>query len=167
MFARLLTLFLLTPVVELILLIRLGDVIGFWPTVGIILVTGFTGTYLARREGLSAWRRLQERLKVGGLPGKELIDGVIILIAGALLITPGVLTDVVGFLGLLPFTRARIRRYALARLTRAMEKGAFRVHVGGFPPSTPPPPPADGWMGQGSDIPSHRRNPGDGPAGGV
>lgn len=172
MFARLLALFLLTPVVELALLIQLGDLIGFWPTVGIILVTGFTGTYLAKREGLSAWRRLRAQIDRGGLPGQELLDGVIILIAGALLITPGVLTDVTGFIGLLPFTRAPIRRYVMKRITRAVEKGTLGVSFGSFgsaswdamsgpPPGTAAPdddPVEERWQGRPQDRPGYREH---------
>ena len=132
MFGRLLALFLLTPVLELALLIQLGELIGFWPTVGIIALTGVSGTYLAKREGLTVFKRFNERLRGGSLPGKELIDGVIILVSAALLITPGVLTDVVGFIGLIPPTRAAIRRAVERRLKRAVEKGSVHISLGGF-----------------------------------
>lgn len=132
MLGRLLALFLITPVVELALLIQLGEYIGFWPTVGVIVLTGITGSYLAKREGLSIWKRFNERLKGGELPGKELLDGVIILVAGALLITPGVLTDLFGFIGLIPFTRAMVRKYLNGRIQRAMERGSVRMTFGGF-----------------------------------
>ncbi|MEX0746965.1 MAG: FxsA family protein [Rhodothermales bacterium] len=141
MFGRLLALFLLTPILELALLIQLGDLIGFWPTVGIIVVTGVSGTYLAKREGLSVWKSFNARLRAGGLPGTELIDGVIILIAAALLITPGVLTDVAGFIGLFPPTRAAIRRALEKRLQRAIEKGSVHVSFGGFENES------NGWSG--------------------
>ncbi|WP_022836562.1 FxsA family protein [Salisaeta longa] len=121
MLARLLFLFLTVPAVELALLLQIGQRIGFWPTVGIIVVTGVVGSYLAKREGLAAWKRLNDKLGRGGLPGRELMDGVIILMAGALLLTPGVLTDVVGLLGLLPPSRALIRRYVLKRIERKMQ----------------------------------------------
>lgn len=127
---RLLGLFILLPAIELALLVQVDRLIGFWPTIGLILATGFIGSLLARREGLSVWRRLNQQMAKGGLPGKEIVDGVIILVAGALLITPGVLTDVVGFLGLLPPTRALIRTLVLNRIDRAVKKGA--ISVGGF-----------------------------------
>jgi len=163
MFARLLALFLITPVVELALLIQLGNWIGFWPTVGLIAFTGITGSYLARREGLSIWKRFNARLQSGALPSKELLDGVIILVAGALLITPGVLTDIVGFVGLIPFTRAAIRKYINRRIQRAMEEGSVRMTFGGFRsygmgeferetrPGTDP----DGWEGRPRDVPGY------------
>lgn len=169
MLARLLLLFLITPVVELALLIKVGEIIGFWPTIGIILITGITGSYLARREGLSVWRRLNERLQAGSLPGKELVDGVIILIAGAFLITPGVLTDLVGFLGLLPPTRALIRKYAMKRFQRAVQQGNVTMRFGAFGPGG-----FEGfseghveredrteWGGTGRDMPHYRQEVGE------
>lgn len=132
MLGRLLAIFLITPVVELALLLQLGGVIGVLPTVALIAVTGVAGSYLARREGLSVWRRFNARMQRGELPGTELIDGMIILVAGALLITPGVLTDVVGFLGLIPFTRRYLRKYVNKRIQRAMERGSVRLTFGGF-----------------------------------
>jgi len=164
MLGRLLLLFLLTPFVELALLIQVDRLIGFWPTMGIIIATGFAGSYLARREGLSVWQRFNQRLAEGGLPGRELVDGVIILVAGALLITPGVLTDVLGFVGLIPLTRAPIRRLLIKRLKRKMEDGTVRMHVGGFGISTPPDasPASNGnrepdtsWQGTGRQVPRH------------
>ena len=130
---RILALFLIMPVVELALLVQVDKLIGFWPTIGVIVATGVAGSFLARREGLSVWRRLNERLNQGGLPGNELLDGVIILVAGALLITPGVLTDVVGFLGLIPLTRRGIRKLVQKRIKRSMREG--KVTFVGF----------DGW----------------------
>lgn len=160
MFFRLLALFLLTPVIDLALLIQLGDWIGFWPTIGIILVTGFAGTYLARREGMSAWRRFRTQLEQGGLPGKELVDGVIILVAGALLITPGVITDLIGFLGLLPFTRAFIRKLVWRRATRALERGTLHVGFGGGW-GAPGASSSEnfGWRGEPSNQPGHQDRP--------
>ncbi len=122
---RLFALFLIMPAAELALLVQVDKLIGFWPTIGLIVFTGLLGGYLAKREGISAWQRLNRRMTEGGLPGAELIDGVIILVAGALLVTPGVITDVVGFLGLLPPSRALIRRYVLKRVTTALERGAI------------------------------------------
>lgn len=132
MLGRLVLLFLLTPAVELGLLIQVDKLIGFWPTIGLIIVTGLAGSYLARREGMSAWRRLNQRLSEGGLPGTELVDGVIILVAGALLITPGVLTDVFGFMGLLPPTRALIRKFIMSRVKKKMNDGSLQMQFGFF-----------------------------------
>ncbi len=147
MLGRLLLLFLLTPLVELALLIQVDRLIGFWPTMGLIVATGLAGSYLAKREGLSVWRQFNRRLNEGGLPGRELVDGVIVLVSGALLLTPGVLTDVLGFIGLLPPTRAPIRRLLLRWLRRKAEQGSMQIRVGGFGVSTP----ADDWPPSGAD----------------
>lgn len=169
MLGRLILLFLLTPAIELGLLIQVDALIGFWPTVGLIVATGIAGSYLARREGLSTWRRLNERLRTGDLPGKELVDGVIILVAGALLVTPGVLTDVLGFLGLIPPTRAWVRRILIRRFRRKMEEGSMQVQFGVFggprPGSGPnnwssPEGPSetdsdDQWQGYRQQMPGH------------
>jgi UPF0716 protein FxsA len=137
LFGRLLLLFTVVPIVELALLIWLGGQIGFFPTVALIAGTALLGSYLAHREGLSAYARFRDRLATGGLPGDELTDGIIILLAGALLLTPGVLTDVVGFLGLLPPTRAVIKRIVLQRVRHGMERGSIRVATWSTPPAPP------------------------------
>ena len=96
MFARLFLLILVVPIVELTLLVQIGGVIGFWPTVALVVLTALAGSFLIRHEGFSTWKRLNQKLATGSLPGDELLDGVIILVAGILLLTPGFLTDVVG-----------------------------------------------------------------------
>lgn len=102
-------LFVLVPALELFLLIKIGAIIGAGNTFILILVTGAIGSYMAKTQGLSTWKNLNSKMSSGQMPGKELIDGAIILVAGALLLTPGVLTDVVGFLGLIPLTRGLLR----------------------------------------------------------
>ena len=147
--ARLLALFLIMPAVELALLFVVGEYIGFFPTIGLIIFTGVVGGYLAKREGLSAWNRLKGRLDSGGLPGKELLDGVVILLAGALLITPGVLTDLIGFLGLLPPTRALIRKQTMKRIKKAMRDGTIQTSFGGYGEASRSPE-EDGGFGYGA-----------------
>ncbi len=129
MFFRLLLLFIVLPMVELGLLIELGRRIGFWPTMGIVVATGLLGSTLARRQGLAVWQQFNQRLQQGQLPGTELVDGLIILVSAAFLLTPGVITDGLGLLGLLPFTRAIIRRGVLEYLGRQQAAGALRFHV--------------------------------------
>jgi len=133
MFARLLALFVIVPALELYLLIKIGTVIGALETFAIILVTGIVGSYLAKSQGLSVWNRLQSKLNSGSVPGQELIDGVIILLSGALLITPGVLTDVVGLLGLIPASRTIIRHFLKARFATGMMSGNVRFQSFGVP----------------------------------
>lgn len=118
MFLRLLLLFTVVPLVELFLLVKLGTVIGVGPTVLIVLLTGFLGAVLARWQGLGVVRRLSKDLADGKLPADALIDGLLILIAGAVLLTPGLLTDVFGFFLLLPVGRRMVRRAVATRLTK-------------------------------------------------
>jgi len=126
MFFRILALFVLVPALELYLLIRLGTVIGAAETFGLILLTGLVGSYMTKSQGLSVWRRFQQKIGSGGVPGNEIVDGVIILLSGALLITPGVLTDFVGLMGLIPATRAFIRKYVYARFLPSLNMATFR-----------------------------------------
>ncbi len=123
---RLLLLFTTVPLVELALLLWIGARIGVGPTIALILVTGVAGASLARHQGLATWRRFQAALAAGRLPGDELLEGLLILVAGALLLTPGVLTDAVGFLLLVPPARRRIVRLAEVRLRGRVTVGAAR-----------------------------------------
>lgn len=154
--ARLLLLFLILPPLELFLLLRFHDATSTWATVALVVGTGVLGSYLAKREGLSAWRRLKARLDAGQLPGEEALDGVIILLAGALLVTPGVLTDVAGLLGLLPPTRRLLRRVLLKRIKKA-EPGGWLSALSGadFAPSEPQREPDAVWRGEGREVPNH------------
>ncbi|MCH8277204.1 MAG: FxsA family protein [Bacteroidetes bacterium] len=140
MFARLLALFVIVPALELYVLIRIGQLIGALETFGIILVTGLIGSYLAKTQGLSVWNRLQEKLNSGQLPGRELLDGVIILLSGALLLTPGVLTDMVGLMGLFPPTRAFLRKKLADRFSSSLMSGniQFRAFSSGSNPDIDP-----------------------------
>lgn len=97
MLLRLILLFTVVPLVELSLLLRIGEWLGVAPTLGLVLGTGFLGAWLARREGLRAWTAVHEQLGKGQLPGRELLDAVLVLLAGVVLITPGILTDLAGF----------------------------------------------------------------------
>jgi UPF0716 protein FxsA len=118
MFLRLLLLFTVVPLIELFLLVKLGTVIGIGATVLIVISTGVLGAWLARRQGLGVLRRLSEDLNEGRLPGDTLIDGLLILVAGVLLLTPGLITDTIGFLLLLPQGRTVVRRIVAARFEK-------------------------------------------------
>ncbi len=114
--------FVLVPLAELAVLIAVGDWIGLVPTLVLLLVVSLAGAWLAKREGLAAWRRFQAALTEGRMPTVEVADGAMILLAGALLLTPGFLSDVLGILLLLPPTRAlasrQLPRLAQRRLLR-------------------------------------------------
>jgi UPF0716 protein FxsA len=106
MFAGLGLLLLAVPLVELYVLIRVGDVIGIGPTLLLLIGVSVAGTILLKREGMVTWHRLQEALRGGHMPTEEVTDGALILLGGALLLTPGFVTDVFGLLLLFPGTRA-------------------------------------------------------------
>lgn len=123
MLARLLLLFILVPALDLILLIEIGQLVGTLPTIGLIIFTGVLGAFLARRQGLKVLTRMTDEFRAGQLPTDAIFDGAIILIAGALLMTPGILTDTLGFLCLIPATRRMIKRVIWSRIERAIRSG--------------------------------------------
>jgi UPF0716 protein FxsA len=136
---KLLLLFVLVPAIELILLIEIGQLIGTLPTIGLIVFTGVLGAFLARRQGLQVLSRTRTELQAGQLPADSIFDGVIILIAGAFLMTPGILTDTLGFLCLIPATRRLIKKAVWSRLERAIQgsrrfTGAYRTTYRQKPP---------------------------------
>ncbi len=126
---KLLLLFVLVPAIELVLLIQLGGLIGLLPTIAVIVITGFLGAGLARHQGVGVFRQVQSELASGRLPAHPIFDGVLILVAGALLLTPGFLTDLAGFLFLIPASRAVIKRLVWHRLERAVKRGSVGVFV--------------------------------------
>ena len=142
--ARLALLFVIVPLLELALLIEIGQVVGFLPTMALVMFTGVTGAWLARLEGLKTLWRLRDDLARGQLPGQAIMDGMSILVGGALLLTPGILTDLVGFSLLLPPTRRAIQRRVRENLERRIQDGAIEMTVLGSrgwatrPPEGPP-----------------------------
>lgn len=109
---KLILLFTLIPLLEIFFLVKIGTAIGVWWTVLIVVGTGVVGALLARREGMSVIGRMKKKFQEGQLPAAELVDGAILLISGAFLLTPGVLTDFIGLMGLFPLTRRGIRLYS-------------------------------------------------------
>lgn len=136
---RLVLLFTILPAIELALLIEIGRRIGTLETIGLIVVTGVVGAALARYQGIAVLRRSQRELAEGQMPAAALMDGVIILVAAALLVTPGILTDATGFLLLIPWTRAGIRHLAARWLQRALRDGRAKAVIVFDPPDTPRP----------------------------
>lgn len=157
MFARILILLLVVPLVELVLLFRIGGWIGFFPTAGLLILTAILGSVLVKREGLSVWRRFQERLTRGELPGDQIVDGMIVLASGVMLISPGVITDVIGILGLIPLTRIPIRRLVLKRMAKGVSSGAVRMTFGSWGAGSTGNTTGDesGWQGHGQERPRH------------
>jgi UPF0716 protein FxsA len=129
MFIKLLALFIVLPLVELALLIQIGRWIGLVWTLVIVVVTGFLGAALARRHGLRAWIAIRDELRAGRMPAGALADGLLILIGGIVLLTPGLLTDAFGFAMLLPVTRNAFKKALTSRFQRAVERGETSVTV--------------------------------------
>ncbi len=111
------------PIVELWFIIQVAQVIGGWETLALLLVEGAVGAWLIKRQGRAVIAKVDERLRNHQLPTKELADGLLILMAGALMLTPGFLTDIVGFALLFPPTRAVARAVLLKRFTARMGEG--------------------------------------------
>jgi len=130
---RLLLLFIVVPAVELYLLLEIGQRIGALPTFALIVGTGVLGAWLVRLQGLSVLERVRTETAAGKLPAGAMVDGIIILIAGAVLMTPGVLTDAFGFACLIPGVRNVFKRWLNRRFEGAIEQG--RVHVSTGPDS--------------------------------
>ena len=124
---KLLVLFTVVPLLELYLLILLGNAIGFWPTVAIVMVTGMLGAWLAKREGLRVFRKWQAALAEGRMPAEGVLGGLLVLVGGVFLITPGVLTDVCGLLLLIPPTRRAIADLVRAHFEKKIQAGTVRV----------------------------------------
>ncbi|MGI9627540.1 MAG: FxsA family protein [Longimicrobiales bacterium] len=131
MLGRLILLFVAVPVIELILLLQIGERIGFFPTVGLVLTTGVLGAAMARTQGLKVFAAVQNRMAQGQLPGDALQDGLAVLIGGAFLLTPGVLTDLLGFSLLIPATRGWIKALVRRRLERQIREGTVNIRVMG------------------------------------
>ena len=114
-FHILLLAFLLVPLGEIYLLIQVGGIVGALPTVGLVVLTAFLGAGLMRIQGLSTLAKAQSSMSAGEIPATEMLEGVLILFAGALLLTPGFITDGIGFICLIPFSRQYIVRQVFAR----------------------------------------------------
>lgn len=123
MFFYLIILFTVIPAVELALLIKIGGYIGVMNTLTVIILTGVVGAYLARIQGFTVMRNIQESMNQGRMPTEEMLDGVMILVGGIVLLTPGFLTDTLGFLLLIPITRLLIKNFVRRYIHRMMEQG--------------------------------------------
>ncbi|RMF06836.1 MAG: FxsA family protein [Candidatus Neomarinimicrobiota bacterium] len=130
MFQRLLLLFITLPLAEILILIKLGEILGFWWTVGLVIGTGILGASLARLYGWAVWLDIQQELARGRMPTDRMVDGLLILVGGIVLLTPGLITDITGFLLLIPPTRSLVKQWLKrqfeARLTPRDENEIFR-----------------------------------------
>lgn len=127
MFRILLALIIVVPALEIWILISAGKLIGAIPTIILIILTGVLGAWLAKYQGISALRNAQQKINNGQMPGDVIIDGLCILIGGVVLLTPGFITDAIGFALLLPPTRNLIKPSILRAIRNRMDRGQFIV----------------------------------------
>jgi UPF0716 protein FxsA len=126
MLLRLTLLFVLTPLVELAILVYLGTIIGALYTILIVVATGILGAFMARNQGLAALSRIRGSIERGIIPSNEIFDGALILVGGLLLLTPGIITDIIGFALLVPQTRRIIGRWLRSLIRRRIQRGEIR-----------------------------------------
>lgn len=137
MIVRLLLLFLLVPLSELALLVWLGRDFGLVPTVVLMVVSGVLGAFLARRQGAATWLRFRKALGSGKLPAEELVDGVLVLVSAAVLLAPGILTDLAGLALMVPAFRRPVGRWINRYLQRRLAEG-LKSRLGDVPPRMDP-----------------------------
>ena len=118
-------LLLVVPVLEIAAIIAVGRVIGGWETLALLILESLLGAWLVRREGARAWQALSTALTTGQMPSRQLADAALVLVGGTLLLTPGFLTDIVGFFFILPVTRPFARRLLERAVARRLLRGAF------------------------------------------
>jgi UPF0716 protein FxsA len=122
---KLFLLFAILPIVEIAILINVGEQIGGWYTVAIVILTAFAGAHLVRQQGLSTLMQAQQKMQAGSMPEQEMAEGLLLVIAGVLLVTPGFVTDGIGFLLSLPMTRPLIAKGLVKRLSMRMVNPSF------------------------------------------
>ena len=137
--------FVVVPLIELYVLVQIGQVIGAGWTIALLLLDAVLGTWLIKHEGRRAWRALQETLASGRMPATEIADGALVLVGGTLLLAPGLITDAVAILLILPFTRPVFRRMLAAAVGRRLLSGVVDVR-------RPGPGPAEGPVVRGEVI---------------
>jgi len=159
-------LFIVVPILELFVLIQIGQAIGILPTIALLILDSVLGAMLMRSQGRAAWMRFNRALAEGRVPGREVIDGALVIFGGALLLTPGFLSDILGLILLLPPTRALVRRLLVARfggrLVASATAGAssrmgrmFTFETGGA--GRPPRPGDDVVDGTAREVPPRPR----------
>ena len=126
MLLPLVLLFIVVPIAELFVIIQVGQLIGVWWTIALLLADAILGSWLMRHQGRTAWRRFNEAMQAGRVPAREVLDGALVIFGGALLLTPGFITDIFGLILLIPPTRALVRAVLVRRLTHRMVASATR-----------------------------------------
>src|SRR3954463_7890336 len=131
----LILLFIIVPIAELYVIIKVGDLIGAPLTIALLIADSLLGSWLLKSQGRVGWQRFQQQMQAGRIPHREVFDGVLVIFGGAFLITPGFITDIVGVFLLLPPTRAVFRRWLVRRGGRMFGISVATGRRGGVPPS--------------------------------
>ncbi|MEF2552134.1 FxsA family protein [Aurantimonas sp. A2-1-M11] len=137
-FALIPFLLLVIPILEIAVFILVGNAIGLWPTLGLVVLTAVIGSVLLKQQGISTLARIQAEIGAGRVPGRDLVSGVMIAMAGVLLLTPGLVTDALGFLLFVPGVRSRIFDFLKSRVVVVGQSGGFGAGMGGQPRRGPP-----------------------------
>lgn len=138
-------LFIIMPIAEIAVLIKVGGAIGAWTTIGIVILTAILGTFMLRQQGMATLNKAQQRMQQGEMPAHQMLEGLLLLIGGVLLLTPGFITDFFGFCTLVPFSR-----HFLAKKLAERSVGNMNIFVGGSP------------FNSGAGVNSTRNSAGDG-----
>ena len=125
----LLAAFIIMPILELTVLLKVHEAVGLPYTLGLVIFTGVTGAFLAKAQGILVMARIRRDLAEGRMPAPQLMDGMMILIAGVLLITPGLITDIVGFLLLAPAVRTAVRAWLRRKMEEKLRNGSMRTTI--------------------------------------
>lgn len=128
MLFKLILLFTITPIVELLLLLELSKITSIITTISIVLLTGIVGAYLAKSQGRLIITRIRLELNEGRMPGDQLLNGLCVLVGGALLLTPGIITDVLGFTLVIPGTREIFKGLVKKILSKKLQEGSINIH---------------------------------------
>ena len=150
-------LFIVMPFVELALLIKLGNVLGFWPTIGVVLFSAVVGAYVLQSQGVATMRRISQSMMSSEPPIKPMVDGFFLVISGAFLITPGIITDAAGLMLFIPAVRHAVARWVFGRILKG---GAFTIHTyttGGGPSGSHSKPQDSNQPEVASPAPQHRK----------
>lgn len=124
----LMVLFIVVPAAEIFVLFSIGQLIGGWETFALILLSGFLGAYMSKREGKRVWEYAQHRLSRGEIPTDSILDGICIFTGGLLLLTPGFLTDLLGLFLVVPFTRPVAKLFIMRIIQRQIGRGNFHFY---------------------------------------
>lgn len=154
--------FIAVPLIEIYLIVQVGQVIGGWETVGLLLAISVLGTWLVKREGRRAFHALRDAMATGKLPDREVLDAALVLVGGTLLLTPGFLTDALGLMFVIPMTRPPARSLVTRLVKRRILASASRMTGGVRPPGSAPRRPSDDTQSEvieGEIIDRHDERP--------